>query len=213
MRIPVRRSWRNELIRAICTRMSRYDSRTPLRNIPETITTKGMTANEARATPVHDQHCYADGDEREEVAEPGNHTRGKELIEGFYIRCHPRDEPPDRIAIKIGDREALKVAKNLHPEIAHHPLAEQARQPRLAIRGDELDDQREKEQPGANRDDPNVARGHGDVDYPAGEQRSDDLDSSLDAEQRKRAVHQRSVRSRINKQTTHQLAIVCFAED
>ena len=87
-----------------------------------------------REPPVDDEHQHADRQQREQVAEPGDDAGGEQLVERFDVRRHARHEPPDRIAVEERDRQPLQVREDLHAQIAHHALAEQAREHRLAVR-------------------------------------------------------------------------------
>jgi hypothetical protein len=151
-------------------------------------------------------------DQREQVSETRDHARGEKLVQRLHIRGHARDQPARRIPVEERHRQPLEMLEDLHPQIAHHPLAEEAGKPGLAVRRNEFGHQRQKQQPGAHHHDVHVVRGYRDVDHPPGEERADDLHPALDAQQSKRPVHEGAVRAGIDQQATHQFTIVRLAE-
>src|SRR6266516_2300788 len=104
------------------------------------------------------------------------------------------------------------MSKDLHSDVPHHALAEKTGEPGLGVRKNELGEQRDEEERSTKQHDTYVAGWYRNINHPSRKQRTYDLNATFDAEQRKSSIHQPTVRTRINKQTTHQLAVVCFAE-
>jgi hypothetical protein len=162
--------------------------------------------------PIQEQHCHADCDERKKVTEPGDHAGCEQLVQRLDIRSDARDEPPRRVSVEERDRQTLKMTEYLHPDVAHHTLAEEAGEPGLGIGERELRDQKQQKESGRDEDDVHVPGRHGNVDDAFGEQRTSYLNAALDAEQSESAIHERAIRTRIRQQTPHEMAVVCFAE-
>ena len=79
-----------------------------------------------RELDVDHQHHPHDGDEGEHVAEDRHHAGGEELVQRLDVGRHPGHQPADRIPVEVGDAEPLQMAEDLHPEVVHHPLADEA---------------------------------------------------------------------------------------
>ena len=75
--------------------------------------------------PVDGEHHDADGEQREEIAHPSHHPGGEQLVERLDVAGHPGDQSPHRVAVEVGDREALQPFEQFPAQIAHHPLPKQ----------------------------------------------------------------------------------------
>ena len=132
-----------------------------------------------RQSPVDDEHRDADREQREQIADTRDHARGEQLVQRFDVRRHAGHEPPHRIAVEERDRQPLEVREDLDAEIAHHALAEKARQHRLAVREQELEQQRGGEQRRARERDPGISTRDRDIDDALRERGADELENSI----------------------------------
>ena len=55
------------------------------------------------------------------------------FVQGFHVARHSRHEPSHRRAVVEDDRQPLHVLEQLLAQVAHHPLAEQRGEHRLAV--------------------------------------------------------------------------------
>ena len=134
MRIPVSRSWRNELIRAsanpdVAVGVAHALSEQSGHHDDER--DHGERPSARRQSMI--EHRDADRDQREEVAEPRDDSRREQLVQRFDVGGDAGDEAPGGIPVEERDRQPLKVLEDLHADVAHHALSEQTRQPRLRV--------------------------------------------------------------------------------
>ena len=94
-----------------------------------------------RETPIREDHHRRDREQGEEITQPRDHTGGEQLVQRLDVRGHACDEPADGRSVVESDREPLDVLEQLLSQVAHHALAEQRREHRLAIRADESHDE------------------------------------------------------------------------
>ena len=134
-------------MRASRVRTFRYDSRALRRNHCVTITISGSTEKcHERQPPVHEQQHDHDPGQREHVAEHRDHARAEQIIQGVYVGRHACHQPTDRVAVIEAEIEALQVARDLHPQIEHDPLARQLHGVGLGVLQGERSNQYAQEQ-------------------------------------------------------------------
>ncbi len=104
------------------------------------------------------------------------------------------------------------MSEDLHAEIAHHSLAEETGQPGFAVRTDELPGECKEEHNGCLPYHRVIVAREGDIDDALSKDWPDELEHALEAKEEQGAGDQQSVWAYICKQTTHQAAVVCFAE-
>jgi hypothetical protein len=161
--------------------------------------------------PVDQEHANAERDKCEKVAQSGHHTGSEQLVQGFHIRRHARDETSNRIAIEKGDWQPLEVRKNPETQVAHHPLAKGGRQPGFTVRTEELRYQSDQEQDARRDDQTRVLRRDRNVDDTLCEDWPYELQRTFDAQQGECPRHEQLIRLYVGQQPSHQLAIVGLA--
>ena len=92
--------------------------------------------------PVHGQHHAHDPEEREEVAEDGDHAGGEELVDGVHVGGHARHQPADRVLVEEADVQPLQVRVDLAAQVHHHALAGHLQDVDLPEAHDEGEEQR-----------------------------------------------------------------------
>ena len=99
------------------------------------------------------------------------------------------------------------MTEDVAAKIAHHALAEQRRENRLAVLAGEADDERSGED---QRRAPHERRRVGrerDVDDALRHQRTDELHESVDDQTRQRGHHQHRIRPRIDEKPPHEARV------
>ncbi len=162
--------------------------------------------------PIHDQHRDPDREERKKISQSRDYARRKKLIQGLDVRRHARYQTARRIAIEERNRESLKMREDFHSEIAHHALAEQSRQHRLAVRAEELGDEREGEENRHSQNRARIALRKGDVYHLLREKRAGELERPLYHQEQERRCDEPLVGRQVGKQPPHETRVVCFRE-
>ena len=63
--------------------------------------------------PVQGQHHAHDPEQREQVAEHGDHPGGEQLVDRVHVGGDARHQPAHRVAVEVADVQPLQVAEDL----------------------------------------------------------------------------------------------------
>ena len=154
--------------------------------------------------PVGEQHHDGHRGQREHVAKPRDDTGSEQFVQRFHVAGHARDEATGRVAVKIADAQRLQLREQFRAQVAHHPLAEQPGEHRLAIAAEKLHQQRCGECDGREADEAKVTRGNCAVDDALREPGAHDGGGTLERQQQHRANDEGGVRAHIMKKATQE---------
>ncbi len=166
-----------------------------------------------RQPPILGDHQDADGQQREQIAKSGDDAGGEQLVERLDVGRHARDQAPDGIAIEEDDGQALHVAEDVAAQIAHHALAEQAREDGFAVLTGERNDERQPEQDRRLPDEDIVAHRQRDVDHTLGHERPDELQQPVEHEAAERGRYEPAIGAHVRGEPAHEPGVVGFADD
>jgi hypothetical protein len=161
-----------------------------------------------RQLDVEDEHHPHDGQQGEDVPEDGDHAGGEQLVQRLHVGRDPGHQPADRIAVEVGDAEALEMPEDLHAQVVHHPLPHEGRQQHPGVLHHQLQQQGRQVQPGKEAEQPHVLARNGDVEGTLGQSRSHQRDPRLQQEQEHRARGQPAVGPEIAQQSPEQRGVI-----
>ena len=198
-----------------------------------TKTTTGITSSMNASHPgAHPQHHHDYEAQRENVAEDRNQAGGPQFIQGVDVGGDASDHAAHRIAVVVGNVEALQVLHQFAAQIEHGELAGTLHQIGFRELAQESDHNRgEIERRDLRESGPDVGgepvvqptveqRDLGmlgvdqvTVDGQFGEQRPDHLRHRLRQQESERDHHRSAIGPEVADQPPHQTAVVGFTED
>ena len=164
-------------------------------------------------TPVHQQHHRHDRQQREHIAEHGDHPGGKQLVQRLDVRGHPGHQAAYRVPIEIADAEPLQMGEDLHPEVVHDPLPDVGGQQRLPILHTEVHQQGGQEDRGQTAEQAGIVVRNGDVERALGERRPDQRQPRAGQKKQHRKPRQTTVGPQVGQQAAKQRRVIASVED
>ena len=160
---------------------------------------------------VDARHGDQDAEQREQVAEDGHHAGGEQLVEHVHVAGDAGEQAPHRMAVEEGDRQALQVPEQPHPEIHHDALADVLHELRLQVAEPEAHQQHREVE---HRDAVEVAQvvvADAVVHRLHREPRPGELHDRIHEHHRHGGRHLRPVGTQVAEQPPHQAVVVGLA--
>ena len=200
-------------MRASRVRMSRYATRTRCWNRCDVRYTSGITANAASASRQSVTTIIT------AIASSVNRSPSPATTPAVNSSLSDSTSDVTRVTSRptgLRSKNAIDsrctCSKSCCAQVAHHALAEQRREHRLAVRAGERDHERRGEQQRRAPRERRVPRRQRDVDHALREHRPDELQQPVGHQQRQRTGDERAVRPHVHEQPPHEPAVVRLAE-
>ena len=163
-----------------------------------------------RELPVHGQHHAHDPEQREQVAEDGDHPGGEQLVDGVHVGGHARHQASHRVVVEEADVQPLQVRVDLAAQVHHHALPGHLQDVDLAEAHHEGGDEGGQVEKGHAVQATGVALPDVAVDGDLGEVGAHEVQAGHDHDEQERDQHRRPVGPEVDEKPPQQRAVVAL---